>query len=241
MLALLAVVTIAGAYQGLNLEARYDFRDFLPSGIEETQTTNLLFDEFSFSSESISIYVAGDITDPAVLLAAAEAERLSLQSQYAVLSEQAYTPLSLARSLASPLSPQYAEGFAAWWGEFVDTDGDGQPDSGVGQDTVRELYDRILAACAAHGVRALATRDDHPSGSDRLAECANIAEWADDTVVVNLQGEVVLDATIATEAGRINEYSVDLDVASGLYVVRLTCEKVVGDVASEVRTLAVAR
>ncbi len=161
VLALLVVVAIAAAHQGLNLEARYDFRDFLPSGIEETRTTNLLFDEFSFSSESISIYVAGDITDPAVLLAAAEAERLSLQSPYAVLSEQAYTPLSLARSLASPLSPQYAEGFAAWWNEFVDTDGDGLPDNGVGQDTVRELYDRILAASPESARRVIHSVDGH--------------------------------------------------------------------------------
>src|SRR5690606_19492034 len=29
----------------------------------------------------------------------------------------------------------------------------------------------------------------HASGSDRLAECASIAGWADNTVVVNLQGD----------------------------------------------------
>lgn len=31
-------------------------------------------------------------------------------------------------------------------------------------------HPRILEACAAHGVQAVATRADHPSGSDRLAE-----------------------------------------------------------------------
>ena len=29
----------------------------------------------------------------------------------------------------------------------------------------------------------------HASGSDRLAECADIAGWADDALVVNLQGD----------------------------------------------------
>ncbi len=28
----------------------------------------------------------------------------------------------------------------------------------------------IVKACQTHGIRALLTRDDHPSGSDRLAE-----------------------------------------------------------------------
>lgn len=47
----------------------------------------------------------------------------------------------------------------------------------------------ILATCAAHGVAAIATRADHASGSDRLAEaCARLA-LADDEVVVNVQGD----------------------------------------------------
>src|SRR5690606_7689673 len=39
------------------------------------------------------------------------------------------------------------------------------------------------------GVRIAMTSPAHASGSDRLAECAAIAGWADDTVVVNLQGD----------------------------------------------------
>jgi 3-deoxy-manno-octulosonate cytidylyltransferase (CMP-KDO synthetase) len=33
------------------------------------------------------------------------------------------------------------------------------------------------------------TSPDHASGTDRLAECATIAGWSDDTIVVNLQGD----------------------------------------------------
>lgn len=48
---------------------------------------------------------------------------------------------------------------------------------------------RILQACAAHGVQAILTRADHPSGSDRLAEaCAQLGLDGDD-VVVNVQGD----------------------------------------------------
>ena len=48
---------------------------------------------------------------------------------------------------------------------------------------------RIADALADSGVRIAMTSPDHVSGSDRLAECAAIAGWADDAVVVNLQGD----------------------------------------------------
>ncbi|MEY3296359.1 MAG: 3-deoxy-manno-octulosonate cytidylyltransferase synthetase KdsB [Pseudomonadota bacterium] len=47
----------------------------------------------------------------------------------------------------------------------------------------------IANACAAHGVQAVLTRSDHPSGSDRLAEaCVHLGLDGDD-VVVNVQGD----------------------------------------------------
>ncbi|MDO5506382.1 MAG: 3-deoxy-manno-octulosonate cytidylyltransferase [Pseudoxanthomonas suwonensis] len=48
---------------------------------------------------------------------------------------------------------------------------------------------RIADALAGSGVRIAMTAPDHPSGSDRLAECATIAGWDEDTIVVNLQGD----------------------------------------------------
>ncbi len=47
----------------------------------------------------------------------------------------------------------------------------------------------ILEACARHGVRALLTRADHPSGSDRLAEAVQLLGLEDDALVVNVQGD----------------------------------------------------
>ena len=44
-------------------------------------------------------------------------------------------------------------------------------------------------ACAAHGVRALLTRTDHASGSDRLAEACELLGLDGDDVVVNVQGD----------------------------------------------------
>lgn len=45
----------------------------------------------------------------------------------------------------------------------------------------------VLAGQA--GVDICMTRSEHASGSDRLAECARHYGWADDSIVVNLQGD----------------------------------------------------
>jgi len=39
------------------------------------------------------------------------------------------------------------------------------------------------------GIRVAMTRDDHASGTDRLAECARHAGWDERAIVVNLQGD----------------------------------------------------
>jgi 3-deoxy-manno-octulosonate cytidylyltransferase (CMP-KDO synthetase) len=48
---------------------------------------------------------------------------------------------------------------------------------------------RIADALAGSGVRIAMTSPVHASGTDRLAECAQLAGWSDDTLVVNLQGD----------------------------------------------------
>ena len=48
---------------------------------------------------------------------------------------------------------------------------------------------RIAEALNGSGVQVAMTSADHQSGTDRLAECARIAGWADHTIVVNLQGD----------------------------------------------------
>ena len=48
---------------------------------------------------------------------------------------------------------------------------------------------RIADALEGSGVHVAMTATTHASGTDRLAECARIAGWDDDTIVVNLQGD----------------------------------------------------
>lgn len=47
----------------------------------------------------------------------------------------------------------------------------------------------IVAACTAHGVRAVLTRTDHATGSDRLAEACALLSLDGDDMVVNVQGD----------------------------------------------------
>ena len=47
----------------------------------------------------------------------------------------------------------------------------------------------IVQACQVHGIRALLTQMDHPSGSDRLAEASALLGLGSNDVVVNVQGD----------------------------------------------------
>lgn len=48
---------------------------------------------------------------------------------------------------------------------------------------------RIAEAVAGLPVRAVMTREDHNSGTERIAEAAAVLGWSDETIVVNLQGD----------------------------------------------------
>lgn len=68
--------------------------------------------------------------------------------------------------------------------------------AGSGAEEVLVATDdrRVAAACQAHGVTAVMTRDDHPSGTDRLAEVAAARGWPAELIVVNVQGDEPLIA-----------------------------------------------
>ena len=55
----------------------------------------------------------------------------------------------------------------------------------------------IIEACRAHGIDALLTRTDHPTGSDRLAEACTLLGLDGNDIVVNVQGdEPLIDAEL---------------------------------------------
>lgn len=58
------------------------------------------------------------------------------------------------------------------------------------QNVVVATDDRRIADCVVDfGGDVCMTSDQHQTGSDRLVEVAQIREWADDVIVVNLQGD----------------------------------------------------
>jgi 3-deoxy-manno-octulosonate cytidylyltransferase (CMP-KDO synthetase) len=64
--------------------------------------------------------------------------------------------------------------------------------------------ERIVAACADHGVQALLTRQDHVSGSDRLAEACQLLGLSDEAVVVNVQGdEPLIDPALIDQVAQL--------------------------------------
>lgn len=96
-----------------------------------------------------------------------------------------------------------------------------------------EVRDAVMAA----GGQVLITRADHPSGTDRLAEVVERLGWADDDIVVNVQGDEPLidpaliaavaqalaadpDAVIATAAHPIH----DVTEAFNPNVVKVVCD-----------------
>ncbi|HUH40694.1 MAG TPA: 3-deoxy-manno-octulosonate cytidylyltransferase [Castellaniella sp.] len=61
--------------------------------------------------------------------------------------------------------------------------------SGAGRILVATDHPDILHAVQAEGFEALMTRDDHPTGTDRLSEVVQRLGLDDDVIVVNVQGD----------------------------------------------------
>ncbi|MBP7665356.1 MAG: 3-deoxy-manno-octulosonate cytidylyltransferase [Burkholderiaceae bacterium] len=72
--------------------------------------------------------------------------------------------------------------------------------SGAARVVVAGDAPSIVAACEAHGVAAVLTRADHPSGSDRLAEACSQLGLDGDDLVVNVQGDEPLIAPAMVDA-----------------------------------------
>lgn len=81
-------------------------------------------------------------------------------------------------------------------------------------DTIVATDDeRILAAVEANGGKAMMTRADHPTGTDRLAEVA--AAFPDVDLIVNVQGdEPLIEPSLIDELAAVFETDTDLQMAT---------------------------
>jgi len=71
--------------------------------------------------------------------------------------------------------------------------------SGAREVVIATDDDRVVAAVRAYGLDAMMTRVDHPSGSDRVMEIAEAKGWANDHIVVNVQGDEPLIPPVVIE------------------------------------------
>ncbi|KXZ70772.1 3-deoxy-manno-octulosonate cytidylyltransferase [Acinetobacter venetianus] len=64
--------------------------------------------------------------------------------------------------------------------------------------------ERIAEVCRAEGVDVVLTSADHPSGTDRLSEVARLKGWAQDDIIVNVQGdEPLLPAQLVQQVSQL--------------------------------------
>ena len=80
--------------------------------------------------------------------------------------------------------------------------------------------DSILTVCQQHGIEAVLTRNDHPSGSDRLAEACEMLQLADDEIVVNVQGdEPLIDPQLIVDVAQLLQNSPSASMGTAAHVI----------------------
>ena len=93
--------------------------------------------------------------------------------------------------------------------------------SGAATVAVATDDERIKSAVQASGFRALRTRADHPSGTDRIAEAAQQLSLADDETVVNVQGdEPLIEPSVIRDVARALESRREAVVSTACHPIR---------------------
>ena len=77
--------------------------------------------------------------------------------------------------------------------------------SGASEIVIATDFEKIMQVATEHRIKAVMTRLDHASGTDRIVEVAQKLGWSDDEIVVNVQGDEPL-----IEPDLINEVAAHL-------------------------------
>jgi 3-deoxy-manno-octulosonate cytidylyltransferase (CMP-KDO synthetase) len=109
-------------------------------------------------------------------------------------------------------------------------------ESGAAEVVIATDDDRIAEAAEAFGATVCMTAPDHQSGTERIAEVANILDWDDAQIVVNLQGdEPSMPAALINQcAGLLDDSTADIATLASPFLSREdfespNCVKVVRD------------
>ena len=91
-------------------------------------------------------------------------------------------------------------------------------ESGADRVVIATDDERVMAAARAHGVEALMTRADHPTGTDRLAEAAALLGLSPDAIVVNVQGdEPLLEPALIRRMAELLARHADASIATACH------------------------
>lgn len=90
--------------------------------------------------------------------------------------------------------------------------------SGAKDVMVATDHPDILAACEAHGVKAVLTSPDHPTGTDRLAETVEKMGLPLGAIVVNVQGdEPLIPPEVISQVAQLLEDHPECDMATAAH------------------------
>lgn len=90
--------------------------------------------------------------------------------------------------------------------------------SGAAEIIVATDDARVSEVVTAHGHIAVMTRSDHASGTDRIAEVAAQRGWADDDIVVNVQGdEPLIDPALIAEVAQALDVDREASIATAAH------------------------
>ncbi|MSP98832.1 MAG: 3-deoxy-manno-octulosonate cytidylyltransferase [Betaproteobacteria bacterium] len=82
--------------------------------------------------------------------------------------------------------------------------------------------ERIARAAREHGVKAITTRGDHASGTDRIAEAVITLALQDDAIVVNVQGdEPLMPPSLIAQVAATLERTPEASVSTACHPIRL--------------------
>ena len=92
--------------------------------------------------------------------------------------------------------------------------------SGASEIVIATDFEKIVTVAKQHGFNAVMTRIDHQSGTDRIAEVAQQLGWADDEIVVNVQGdEPLIDPKLIQEVAAHLAKSKDAVMATACHAI----------------------
>lgn len=91
-------------------------------------------------------------------------------------------------------------------------------ESGADEVWVATDHGDVLEAVRRAGHRAMLTRPDHPTGTDRIAEVAAALQWPDDTIIANVQGdEPLIDPALIRSVALQLATHADADIATACH------------------------